>query len=149
MAVYRRSQALWDHGRAALALTLLAALFGCGTGTAEQPDNKRICGAYAGHLTDGEVIANGVVREVLGMRRGPNGDHEGFLLQLDGDCDLLLRVETNTDITGQIPISGGQRVTVKGVYVFNAMGGLIHWTHHDPAGRHVNGYVKIGDRLYQ
>jgi hypothetical protein len=25
----------------------------------------------------------------------------------------------------------------------------LHWTHHDPAGRHVAGWLKHGDRVYQ
>lgn len=149
MAIHRRSQALRNYRRAALALALLAPIVACNAGTKEAPDNKRICGAYAGQLTDGEVIGEGTVRDVLGDRRGPSGEHEGFLLQLDGECDLVLRVETNVDLTGPVPLHTGERVTVKGVYVYNPTGGIVHWTHHDPRGRHEAGYVVAGGKVYQ
>ncbi|HET9030097.1 MAG TPA: DUF3465 domain-containing protein [Candidatus Aquilonibacter sp.] len=151
MAVHRRPQALRHLSLAALALALLAPLAACGGGSVgnDPPNNKRICDAYGGQLTNGEVVADGTVRQILGERRGRSGDHEGYLIQLGGDCDLVLKVETNTDITGPIPLRPGERVVVKGVYIYNPMGGLIHWTHHDPGGRHEGGFVKAGGLLYQ
>jgi hypothetical protein len=125
-------------------------LAACSGGANEPPNNGRICAAYASQGSHGEVVANGVIRHVLGTRRGPSGEHEGFLLQLDGDCDLLIRVETNTDITGSVPLRNGERVTVKGEYEFDPMGGVVHWTHHDPRGHHPDGYVKTDDgKVYQ
>ena len=149
MAVYRRAETLRRHARTGFALVFAATLAACG-GTNDPPNNGRICAAYASQGSGGEVVANGIVRRVLGTRRGPSGEHEGFLLQLDGDCDLLLRVETNTDLTGPVPLRDGERLTVKGEYEFDPMGGVVHWTHHDPRGRHAGGYVKTDDgRVYQ
>ena len=28
-------------------------------------------------------------------------------------------------------------------------GGLIHWTHHDPAGNRIEGWIKHEDKIYQ
>ncbi len=96
------------------------------------------------------MVAGGTIEHVLGTRAGPSGEHEGFLLKLDGDCDLLLRVETNVDLTGPVPLHDGERVVVKGEYEWNPMGGVVHWTHHDPRGRHAGGYVKTPDgKVYQ
>lgn len=86
---------------------------------------------------------------MLGTRNGPSGEHEGFLLKLNEQCDLLLRVETNVDITGPVPVQAGEIVTVKGQFEDDPSGGVIHWTHHDPRGRHVAGYVDVGGKLYQ
>jgi hypothetical protein len=33
--------------------------------------------------------------------------------------------------------------------VWNAQGGMVHWTHHDPEGRHVSGWLKHNWRTYQ
>jgi hypothetical protein len=33
--------------------------------------------------------------------------------------------------------------------VWNAQGGMVHWTHHDPEGRHVAGWLKHNGRIYQ
>jgi hypothetical protein len=95
------------------------------------------------------VIGRGTVLGVLGTRGGPSGEHEGFLLKLDQQCDLLVRVETNVDITGPVPLEMGEIVTVKGQFEDDASGGVIHWTHHDPSGRHVSGYVEADGKLYE
>ncbi len=150
MAVHRRAQIVWRCARTAAALTVAALLGACSGGANDPPDNGRICAAYASEGSHGEVVASGVVRHVLGTRRGPSGEHEGFLLQLSGECDLMLRVETNVDLTGPVPLRTGERVIVKGEYEFNPLGGVIHWTHHDPRGHHPDGYVKGDDgKVYQ
>jgi len=146
MAVHRRAPAL-RHRTLAFALTLLCVA--CGGGQAEQPNNAQVCALYAGGSSGVEVIAQGTVLGMLGTRGGPSGEHEGFLLKLSRQCDLLLRVETNVDITGPVPLQTGEVVTVKGQFEDDPSGGVIHWTHHDPRGRHVTGYVDAGGKLYQ
>lgn len=146
MAVYRRAPAL-RHRTLALALTLCASA--CGGGTAEQPNNAQICALYASGSGGVEVIAQGTVLGILGTRGGPSGEHEGFLLKLNEQCDLLLRVETNVDITGPVPLQTGEVVTVKGQFEDDPEGGVIHWTHHDPSGRHVSGYVEADGKIYE
>ena len=32
---------------------------------------------------------------------------------------------------------------------WNEQGGIIHWTHHDPDGRHLPGWIKHNGRTYQ
>jgi Protein of unknown function (DUF3465) len=147
MAVHRRPQPL-RHRAPALALSLFA-LVACGSGHGEQPDNAHVCALYASGSSDAEVVAQGTVLGVLGTRNGPSGNHEGFLLKLTQQCDLMLRVETNVDITGPVPLRAGQTVTVKGQFEDDASGGVIHWTHHDPSGRHVAGYVLADGKYYE
>ncbi len=144
MAVHRRTQALRSL-IAGLALALTAA---CAS-HAEKPDNAAACNDYASQNSGGEVLVSGHVVALLGSREGRSGEHEGYLLKLDGSCDLLLKVETNTSITGPIPFARNEPVIIKGVYVYDPLGGLIHWTHHDPSGRHMNGYVIAGGKSYR
>jgi len=146
MAVHRRPTAL-RRRTLALGCALLCAA-SC-AGKPEQPDNAHICELYASGAGGAEVIGQGTVAAALGTSNGPSGEHEGFLLKLHGQCDLLLRVETNTGITGPVPLHAGENVVVKGQYEDDATGGVIHWTHHDPAGRHVAGYVIAAGKIYQ
>lgn len=98
-----------------------------------------------------EVTASGSVARLLGTRVGRSGTHEGFLVHLSGaeGRGLTIRVEDNVDLTGPIPLTEGANVEVRGEYVFDARGGIVHYTHRDPAGRHIAGYVRVGDKFYQ
>jgi hypothetical protein len=50
--------------------------------------------------------------------------------------------------TGFIPARNGDYVEFNGQYEWNAKGGVVHWTHHDPQGRHETGWVKHNGHNY-
>jgi hypothetical protein len=62
---------------------------------------------------------------------------------------LTVRVEDNTDLTGPIPLQPGSDVEVRGEYIYDPRGGLIHYTHRDPRFRHPAGYVRVDGKVYQ
>lgn len=124
----------------------VAALVACAAN--QTPDDRAVCDAYSAGRSHVEVVANGTVTRVLGVRPGLESPHEGFLLRLGSGCTLVVRVEVNTDFTGTIPLHAGDHVAVKGEYEYYSRGGVIHWTHHDPRGRHENGYVEAAGRSY-
>ncbi|HEY2476889.1 MAG TPA: DUF3465 domain-containing protein [Candidatus Cybelea sp.] len=126
-------------------LPALALLTAC---SAPPPDDSVVCNAYVAHRSGVEVVAGGTVSREFGVRPGRSSPHEGFLLRLDSGCNLVVRVEVNTDFTGEIPLSPGQHVAVKGEYEYYPIGGVIHWTHRDSRGRHENGYVQAGGTMY-
>jgi hypothetical protein len=136
---------------AALAAAALAA--GCapapGGGTA-LPTNAEVYAAWQQHRSPVEVTALGTVVKVLGIRSGRSGRHEGFLVHLSGNesHDLTIRVEDNVDLTGPIPLRSGDSVELRGEYIFDPRGGILHYTHRDPRGRHPNGYVRVNGRTY-
>lgn len=130
----------------ACAGALAVLLAGCST--TQAPDDGALCDAYTGGRSHVEVVADGSVTRVLGMQPGRTSPHEGFLFRLASGCDVIVRVEANTDFTGPIPLQPGDRVTVKGEYEFYPLGGVIHWTHRDPRGRHEGGYIQAGGKLY-
>ncbi len=89
--------------------------------------------------------------KVLGIRTGPSGPHEGFLVATDpgAGCRITLRVEHNLDLAGRVPLTRGETVEIRGEYIYDPRGGILHWTHHDPRGRHPGGYIRANGELYQ
>lgn len=134
--------------RRSLAL-LLGALAGCAAPPASD-GNGAVYDAWRSQQSRVEVTANGVVARDLGTRVGRSGAHEGFLLHLSGASGrgLTVRVEANVDFTGPLPVAAGEPVVVRGEYEFDSRGGVIHWTHHDPRGRHPDGYIEIQNKRY-
>ena len=120
----------------------------CACASTQAPDDAAVCAAYAAGRSHVEVVADGTVTRTLGVQSGRVSPHEGFLFRLGSGCDVIVRVEANTDFTGAIPLSRGQHVLVKGEYEYYPMGGVIHWTHRDLRGRHEGGYIATGGRIY-
>ena len=141
--------------RASLGGGLLAGvLAGCvnssGSGAAPGADNAAVYDDWQAQRSYVEVTASGTVTRLLGTRRGPSGDHEGFLMKLDGaGRGLTIRVEDNVGLTGPVPLVAGDALEVRGEYIFDPRGGLVHYTHRDPSGRHAAGFILTGGRLYQ
>ena len=74
--------------------------------------------------------------------------HQRFILRLDSGQSLL--VAHNIDLAPRIDgLLSGDRVAFFGEYEWSREGGVIHWTHHDPAGRHIGGWLKHEGRTYQ
>jgi hypothetical protein len=74
--------------------------------------------------------------------------HQRFILRLDSGQTLL--IAHNIDVAPRVAsLSKGDVVRFYGVYESNAKGGLVHWTHHDPGGVHVSGWLKHNGRTYQ
>ena len=46
-------------------------------------------------------------------------------------------------------IQAGDTVELYGQYEWSEKGGVIHWTHDDPRGRHVGGWLKHNGQTYQ
>jgi hypothetical protein len=135
------------RGVAALLLLLPCACAGGGSGG---DPNGAVYDAWLAHRSRIEVTASGSVARILGTRVGPSGAHEGFLLHLRGSAGrgLTVRVEDNVDLTGPIPLAEGDPVEVHGEYIYDPRGGLIHYTHLDPRGRHAPGYVRVNGKIY-
>jgi len=91
-----------------------------------------------------EVHDRGDVTRVLGIRESRSGLHEGFIFAAAG---ATYTVEDNADITGVIPLRRGEALELQGQLECND--DVIHWTHRDPAGRHIAGYIIADGRTYQ
>jgi len=74
--------------------------------------------------------------------------HQRFIIRLDSGQTLL--VAHNIDLAPRInSLQVGDSVMFYGEYEYKPEGGVIHWTHHDPDGSHVGGWLKHNGRTYQ
>ena len=110
-------------------------------------DNAAARRAYESHAENVELTIDGIVDRILADQSGPSGPHERFIVRL-ADVDLTVLIEHNLTIAPRVPVGSGDRVTIRGEYVWNAQGGLIHFTHHDPDGSHAGGYILVAGRRY-
>jgi hypothetical protein len=137
-------------GRIFVSLVVPAALVmatAC-SGSATSVNDGAVCTAYQAGRSHVEVVADGTVTRLLGTHAGIESPHEGFLFRLGSGCSLIVRVESNVDFTGSFPLDRGEHVVVKGEYEYYPRGGVIHWTHRDPRGRHEGGYVQVDGKIY-
>ena len=140
--------------RVALAALVLAAFCaGCiGHGnpvvaTRAGAADQLIAGAFNSRQSGIEVQDTGTVTKVL-ADDVEGGRHQRFILRLESGQTLL--VAHNIDIAARLaPLTVGDPVEFRGQYEWNSQGGVIHWTHHDPAGRHPSGWVKCNGQTYQ
>ena len=133
-------------------------------GTTEQPSPTPISGAPAAPATramsstpstitsgalvdDAQVQGAGTVIRVL-SDDNDGSRHQRFILQLANGRTLL--IAHNIDLAPRINgIREGDKVEFYGEFQSNPQGGVIHWTHHDPQGRHPDGWLRHEGRTYQ
>lgn len=94
-----------------------------------------------------QVEGRGTVVKILKDDR-QGSRHQRFILEVPTGQTLL--VSHNIDLAPRIDtLRIGDPVEFFGVYEYSDQGGVIHWTHHDPAGRPVDGWIRHNGRLYR
>ena len=74
--------------------------------------------------------------------------HQRFILEMSSGQTIL--VAHNIDLAPRVSsLTAGDTVEFYGEFGTNSQGGVIHWTHHDPQGRHVAGWLEHRGRRYQ
>jgi cold shock CspA family protein len=113
------------------------------TSAADQTNLNTYQAPQSGVQMGGEGV---VVRVLADDNDGSR--HQRFILRLASGQTLL--IAHNIDIANRIEaLSSGDRVEFYGQYESNPEGGVIHWTHHDPDGIHVAGWLKHNGTVYQ
>ena len=103
--------------------------------------------AYTNRQSDIQVKGAGKVTKLLSDDLD-GSRHQRFILML-GSGETLL-VSHNIDLAPRInSLKVGDVVEFHGEYEWNDKGGVVHWTHHDPAGRHIAGWIKHQGNTYQ
>ena len=123
---------------------------GGGPGLAAEParvDGDPIGRAFASGTSDIQVEGEGTVIRLLPDDLDPPR-HQRFIVQLASGQTLL--ISHNVDLAPRIDgLNVGDSVSFNGEYEWNAKGGVIHWTHHDPQGRHVTGWIKHNGKTFK
>ncbi|MEP4546720.1 MAG: DUF3465 domain-containing protein [Saccharospirillum sp.] len=103
--------------------------------------------SYESRQSDIQVQGDGQVIRIL-PDDNDGSRHQRFILRLGSSQTLL--VAHNIDLAPRInSLAVGDTVEFFGEYEWNSQGGVMHWTHHDPNGRHVDGWLKHQGRTYQ
>jgi hypothetical protein len=109
--------------------------------------SSSVTAAFENHSSGVEVQGEGRVAAILpddvdGSR------HQRFLVRLDAGPTVL--IAHNIDLAPRVPsLRAGDRISFSGEYIWNPQGGLIHWTHRDPAGHHEAGWLKHKGETFQ
>lgn len=120
--------------------------FAVGSSLASRDGVRALRQAYRDRLSHVEVEGEGVVVKLLpedlrGIR------HQRFILAVGGNHTVL--IAHNIDLAPRIvDLKIGDVVAFKGEYEWNARGGVVHWTHRAPKGRHVGGWLRRAGRMY-
>lgn len=103
--------------------------------------------AFKARQSDIRVEDEGVVTRVLSDDNAGHR-HQRFIVRLASGQTVL--ITHNIDIAPRVAgLREGDSVSFSGEYVWNAQGGLVHWTHRDPGGRHAGGWLRHKGRTYQ
>jgi hypothetical protein len=109
--------------------------------------DETIARAFRDHASNVQVSGKGVASKIL-SDDSDGSRHQRFILKLSSGQTLL--VAHNIDLAPRISsLREGDSVEFNGVYEWNSKGGVIHWTHHDPEGRHEAGWLRHNGKTYQ
>jgi len=92
------------------------------------------------------IEAGGVVRRLLADDDEAE-HHQRVIVDLRNGQTLL--IAHNIDIAQRVPLGLGDRIRFRGLYEWNDLGGLVHWTHGDPLGVVQGGYLRYRGRDYR
>lgn len=103
--------------------------------------------AFNNRQSDVQVQGQGRVVRIL-SDDNEGSRHQRFILEVDSKLSVL--IAHNIDLAPRInDLNKGDTVTFYGEYEWNDKGGVIHWTHHDPNQRHIDGWLKHRGKTYQ
>jgi len=112
-----------------------------------QKGTVQISEAFKNRQSGLQVNSSGTVSKIL-SDDNEGRRHQRFILRLSNGQTLL--IAHNIDLAPRIAgIAIGDTVAFYGQYEFNNKGGVVHWTHHDPQGRHPGGWLKHKGLTYQ
>jgi hypothetical protein len=72
--------------------------------------------------------------------------HEAFDAQTQAGS---VKIVDNVGIAPRVPVQPGDRIEVRGEMVHDpGSKPIVHWTHHDPEGSHIGGFIRLRGQVY-
>lgn len=103
--------------------------------------------AFAEHASNLQVEGQGLVEKLLPDDTS-GSRHQKFIVRLNSG--QTLQIAHNIDLAPRVDgLAKGDEIAFSGQYEWNPRGGVVHWTHLDPAGRHTAGWLRHNGRTYQ
>lgn len=110
-------------------------------------NNLAIQAAFDNHESNVQIEGKGIVVRLL-PDDNQDAQHQKFIVKVNPDQTLL--VAHNIDLAPRIAtLAQGDEITFNGEYEWSSKGGTVHWTHHDPQGQHVGGWIRHNGQTYQ
>ena len=110
-------------------------------------DDGAIGRAFKNRTSNVQVEGEGEVTRILADDLD-GSRHQRFIVRLASGQTIL--VAHNIDIAPRVAeLQKGDSVRFYGEYIWNEQGGKVHWTHKDPNGKHVAGWIKHNGQTYQ
>jgi Protein of unknown function (DUF3465) len=120
-------------------------------GTATRPSRKAlpsdqvIVDAFRKRRSN--LIVEGAGTIVKNLPDDEIGDrHQKFIVKLSSGHTV--QIAHNIDLAPRVPAKQGDVIEFKGEYEYSEKGGVVHWTHHDPAGRHDDGWIRFAGESF-
>jgi hypothetical protein len=111
------------------------------------PDSLSVTRAFEDRRSGVPVEGHGTVVRILPDDEA-GSRHQRFIVRLESGTTVL--IAHAFDVAGRVsPIQVGDELSFRGEYAWNPKGGIVHWTHHDPEGRHPAGWIRHGDRIFE
>jgi hypothetical protein len=102
---------------------------------------------FRNQISDRQVEGAGIVERILADDTS-GSRHQRIILRTGKNQTVL--IAHNIDLAPRVEgIKRGERLAFFGEYEWNNKGGVVHWTHRDPSGRHIDGWLKYHGRIYQ
>ena len=112
--------------------------------SADQEATATIASLFEAGTSDVVLTFDGTVVKIL-PDDNEGSRHQKFLVEV-GDVTVL--IAHNIDLAERVPLTEGDTVTIRGEYEWTDKGGTVHWTHHDPKGRHEDGWIEHDSQRY-
>ena len=135
--------------RLLIASLAIIALVRCGFGpsTSSETRGDVFASAFAEHR--GNFAAEGVgnVSRIL-PDDNEGSRHQRFIVTLSSGQTIL--IAHNIDLAPRVEgLVVGDSISFKGEYEWSNKGGVMPWTHRDPAGWHQAGWIRYHGKTYQ